>query len=255
MSSVDKALSILELFNLDQSELQFSEVVRKTNFPKSTVHRILTTLRQKEYLMFDEARKQYSIGPKLFELGSLFFMNRSVTSAAIPEIEKLVRETHYTGLLASIVDDSLIYLFAQYGDSPLLVNSYAGQRRPPNYGILGKLLLAYLPEREVDTILEHYPLERTANNSITDVRRYKEELAKIRWKGYARADEETINGVSGFAAPIFDRHKQVKAGVALLYPTQLVNENEAKMLESKLLSAAEAISNKMGYSNYRREKE
>ncbi|MGB9856841.1 MAG: IclR family transcriptional regulator [Dictyoglomaceae bacterium] len=249
MSSLEKSLDILELFNHDKKELSFSEIVKKTGFPKSTTHRILNILVNRKYLSLDANSKQYSIGIKLFELGSLF-ISSNIISIAIPVIEKLVIETGYTVLLASLIDGSLVYLFSQHGNSPLLVQSHTGQRRKPNYGILGKLLLAYLPEEEVDSILKRYPLEKTADNSITDPLLYKEELKNIRTKGYAYAKDETINGVSGFAAPIYNHEGKVIAGIALLFPTSLVLDNELEKLKSKLLRAAKSISEALGYYNY-----
>jgi len=252
MSSLEKSLDILEFFSHDKKELSFSEIVKKTGFPKSTTHRILNILVSRKYLSFDSNSKRYSIGIRLFELGSLFISSNSnnIISIAIPVIEKLVLETGYTVLLASLLEGSLVYLFSQHGNSPLLVQSYTGQRRKPNYGILGKLLLAYLPEEEVDSILKCYPLEKTADNSITDPLIYKEELKHIRIKGYAYAKDETINGVSGFAAPIYDYKSKVIAGIALLFPTSLVLGNDLDKLKTKLLRAAKSISEALGYYNY-----
>lgn len=250
MNSIEKSLSILELFRPNRRSLSFSEIVKQTGFPKSSTHRILNTLTKRQFLYFDKKSKKYSIGLKLFELGNLFITEHDVVSISIPEIEKLVSETGYTVLLASIIEDFLVYLFSQHGSSPLLVQSHTGQIRKPNYGILGKLLLAYLPEEKVNSILECYPLEKTARNSIIDPQMYKRELKKIRMEGYAFARDETIDGVSGFAAPIFNRDKKVIAGIALLYPTSLVSEDDTKILKNKLLETARIISMKLGYNNY-----
>ena len=68
---LERAFSILGSFSLDKKEQTLSELSRAAGLAKSTCHRLVSTLIAFGYLTYDESSKYYSLGPKLFELGSV----------------------------------------------------------------------------------------------------------------------------------------------------------------------------------------
>jgi len=80
---------------------------------------------------------------------------------------------------------------------------------------LGKVLLAFLPERQRTDLLRDLVLTRRTSKTIVSKAKLIAELAEVRRQGYATAEEEEYAGVRSLGAPIYDTARMVRAAVAL----------------------------------------
>ncbi len=162
-------------------------------------------------------------------------------------LDALAADTSGTVLLGAIEDGELVHVDRRDSRAPLRVASSAGQVRPINHGILGKLLLAHMLEEYVHEALRAHPFVKRARRAITSEEECMAELARIREVGYATAIDETTDGVAGVAAPIMGVDAKVIAGPAVLMPTAAWADDVRAQDLDAVCAAAEQVSKLMGY--------
>ena len=136
-----------------------------------------------------------------------------------------------------------IYLGGIEKPSLPMVYTRFGKKAPVHCCSLGKIILAYLPEPEVDRILKQKPLIKMTENTITDLRVFKKQLAEIRSQGYALDNGEHIPGSYCISALIRD----VTGGGIGSISISSSNQEKVKGHLNNLLQTAEVISYLMGY--------
>jgi len=90
-------------------------------------------------------------------------------------------------------------------------------------------------------------LERFTPHTITDPNKLRQELAKVRERGYALAQEELEEGLNVVAGPIYDYTGQVVASVSVAGPAYRVTPEMFPELASQLMDTAPKISEQLGY--------
>ena len=195
--AIDRAVHILECFSRKQNELTLGELAERTGLSKSTVFRILQTLERHRFIAFKPAANRYALGIKLFELGGIVFSTLKFRSVAAPFLDRLSLKGERTVLAAMLEGGELLYIDHRERKASLRLTSQIGKRRPPHFGMLGKTLMAYLPEEEVDELLKRYPLEKIAPRTVVNPRTFKKHLEEIRTKGYTFEDNEVYRGDGG----------------------------------------------------------
>ncbi len=245
--SVERAFDILDCFSFQQRELTLTEIARTVDLPVPTVHRLIGVLERRGWLKQDERTGLYSLGLHVLERGSIVLSGFTLREKAQQTLDALAAGTSGTVLLGAIEDGALVYVDRRDSRAPLRVVSSVGQVRPINFGILGKLLLAYMPEQYVRDALKAQPLVKRARRAITVEEEFLAELSRIREVGYATAIDETTDGVAGVAAPIMGVSGRVIAGLAVLMPTAAWSD-DVRAHDLRVVRAAAAhVSKLMGY--------
>jgi DNA-binding IclR family transcriptional regulator len=120
--------------------------------------------------------------------------------------------------LGVIEDFQVAYIEVLQSPSALRIAAIPGERNPVHCTSLGKAILAFLPDSEVETILEQNPLIRRTPKTITQKKHLLEHLASVREQAVALDLEENLTGVICVAAPIFDQRGRPVAGVSISGP-------------------------------------
>ena len=245
--SVERAFDILDCFSFQQRELTLTDIARIADLPVPTAFRLARVLQRRGWLRQDESTGLYSLGLHVLERGSIVLSGFTLREKAQQALDRLAAETSGSVLMGAIEDGELVYIDRRDSRAPLRVASSVGQVRPISYGILGKLLLAYMPENYVREALKANPLGAHASRVFATEEAFMAELARIRGAGYATAVDETAEGVSGVAAPVIGIKGKVVAGIAVLVPTATWNDEvRAKDLHA-VRAAAAYVSQQMGY--------
>ena len=246
--SLERALKILCAFNRDRQALTLSQLSKILNLSKATVSRLSFTLMKCDFLRYDPPSKQYSLGLKLFELGSVIFSSFSIRRVAIPHLSQLQSRLGKTTFLGVLQDDELVYIDKRENPSnPIRFASQIGTRRPPHFGMLGQILMAYLPESEVNRLLRKSPLKPFTRRSLTNQTEFKKRLGRIRDRGFFVDKEEALEGTTGIAAPIWDYTGNVIAAVGVGIISSSLNSNGTKQIIKEVCETARKISQEMGY--------
>jgi len=115
-------------------------------------------------------------------------------------------------------------------------------------GAVGKALMAYLADAEVEELLARYPLRKTAAKSITDPAIFRKHLCETRQKGYAYEEGELVEGVIGIAAPIRNHLGKVIAAVGAVFPAFQADNQKKRRMTELVREAAAKTSEAMGYT-------
>ncbi len=248
--SLERALQILDAFSRERKTLTRAQLAEILGLPLPTISRLCSTLVRYGYLAKDPESKQYSLGIRLFEQGSIVFYSFSVRTAASRHLTQLQRETDRTVFLGVLDNDELLYIDKREdADNVITFTSKIGTRRPPYWGMCGPMLMAYLSDSEVERLLKKTPLNATTKNSITRKEEFKAWLGQIREQGLAFDREATFEGITGIAAPIRDFTGVVVASVGVASISSSLDSDHIRKIAQELLKTAEAISKELGYKS------
>ena len=248
VQSFDRAVSILDAFTADRSELGVSEIARLTGLSRSTVHRLLVTLRRHELIQQVPGSSNYALGPHLLRLAQAAFSNVNLQTAAKPVMERLRDQCDETVGLHARLGVATRTVLDQVQSSQPLRRTYTeiGESIPIYQGAPGKVLLSFSPQALQDEILAG-ELEAATPRTITDPKKLRVELQRTRKRGYAFSFEERVPGISTLAVPVFNHTRGVAAALSVTGPSSRVNR--ARLLEILPLAveAARAVSANLGY--------
>lgn len=246
--AVERALLIMNCFDNEHPERGISEIAQVVGLHKATAYRIVTTLVNYGYLEWVEDGQKYRLGLELASLGFKVIQRMDLRREALPFMKQLVQEWDETCDLSIFDQGKVFYIEILRGDHALTISAAVGQRLPAHCTASGKLFLAYLPESELDSVLEQ-PMESYTDNTITSPDELRRQLEIIRDQGYAVDNEEYELGVCAVSAPIFNRRGNIIAAVGSPSPTSRMTPERITEIADAFKSAAQAISHRMGFDH------
>ena len=246
MESADRVLRVLEVFGPADQELTLSEIAERMQLPRSSVHRLLATLSARGYVERSAQNHRYSLGIRLFEVGSNVIHGRGLHAAAHPVLEKLTMTTGETSHLAVSSGTEAVYVYKLDGPSAIQMPSRVGGRAPGHATSIGKVLLAW-GDPELRRQVLGKPLKTYTKHTIVDHQKLVAELELVRSRGYATDIEEFEDGLTCVAAPVFDMADRVVAAVGIAAPAFRANPDTLPRAAESVISAAEAISRRLGH--------
>ena len=245
---LDKSLSVLELLLQKGSSMNMTELSEKLGFYPSTIHRILDTLKHRGYVEQDPHTQKYQLGLKALELGMAKLHQMDMVREATPYLKELVNQCNETVHLGVLEAGEVLYSAKEESSQTIRMISYVGKRAPLHCTGLGKVLLAYLPEKERKRILFRKVLPRLTENTITDKRELEKELNKVREQGFALDREENEKDIRCVAAPIRNYQGEVIAALSISSPIFRLDKNVQNNLKEALLEISKKISKRLGYN-------
>lgn len=246
IQSVDRALSILEVFAQDKPEVGVTEISKGLGLNKSTAFGLLTTLERRGYVEQNPENGRYRLGLKILDLYFAKMAGFDIVSIAHPVLVSLSSQLGETVHLAVYDRGEVVYIDKVEADNALRIASYVGKRNPSYCTGVGKCLLAYQPAGEIDRVLGA-GLEGRTPRTITDPGILRAELASIRSRNRAKDDEEFVLGLVCAAAPIRGPDGAVCAAVSVSAPTIRSSLERFALFESAVDAAAASISSALGY--------
>ncbi|MBO0821657.1 MAG: IclR family transcriptional regulator [Nocardiopsaceae bacterium] len=219
--SLERGLAVLCAFSPDRPALGISELAAELALTRSTTHRYVTTLSMLGFLEQDSATRKYRLGPRVLDLGFTMLGSLELREIAAPHLRTLTEATGHTSNLA-IRDGTDVILIDRVRGRPgryhhLEFTLHVGSRLPAYCSATGKILLAYLPGRDLDPLLDRLDLERRGPRTLTGKSALRTELERVRRCGIAVNDEELDSALRSIAAPVRTRCGDVVAAVNLVF--------------------------------------
>jgi DNA-binding IclR family transcriptional regulator len=219
VQSLERALDLLEQL-ADAGELGVSELAARTGLVPSTAHRLLGTLVARGYASQSAASGRYLVGYKLLELASgLQDRLERLRTAAKPHLKAIQEQTGETTNLVVLEGRNAVYIESVSGTRSVRLFTEIGQAIPAHTSGSGKALLAWRAPEDVEALLGDAPLPASTPRTLTTLAALKDDLARIRRRGYATDNEEHELGVACVATPILDGAGQALAAISVSGPT------------------------------------
>ena len=246
VSSILRALEILECFMDNETEWTLKRLVAQLDLPTTTVHRQLSTLTDRGYLVQDPIRKSYRVGPRLLLLSSTVLSHSDLRSTARPELEKLSATVKETINLSVMLDREIFYLDKVETFRSVVCNTKVGTRAPAHATSGGKIMLAFHDPDYVDAYCRDLPqMQRLTDRTVFSPDLLREQLAQARINGFAIDDGEIEPGLICVGAPIFGLDQTVVAAVSIAGPTFRMKE-ELDVMTRAVKATAANISRLLG---------
>jgi len=242
VQSIQRAGLLLEALADKETELGIAELSRKTGLSQSTVHRLLATLYNLNFVDQNSNNRKYKLGLKLFELGNSIINKIDIVQLAIPYMEALSKKYNEAINLAKLDKDEIVYIHKIESFTTLKLDLKLGSRHPAYCTALGKLLLAYLEEDELNFYLERVKLKKFTSNTITHQEKLKEEVISIRQQGYAFDNEEYVKGVCCLATSVRDYNNKVCVALSIAIPSVRLKDNNIPLMVKNIIATANEIS-------------
>ena len=248
VQSVDRALDILESFDLSAEELGVTELAHKLNLHKNNVFRLLATLEVRGYIEQDRKSGNYRLGIKTFEIANVFLHHLGLRRQARPILEELVNKCDETANLAILDGSDVIYVLMHETSQTVRIVLRLGQRLPAHCTAAGKAQLAFESADRLQLLFKDTPLRKLTENTIVSPEALRGHLREVAKVGFALDNEEFELGVRCLAAPVRDYSHKVVASVGLSGPlSRFSMERIEKELVPLVKEAGEKISERLGY--------
>ena len=251
IQTVERVAAILDALAQYGQGVGLGTLSSRVGLSKGTTHRILSSLMFYDFVRQDAATRDYALGFKLVELGSCLLDGIDLRKEAEPFLQDLSRRTNETAYLVILDRTEVVYLEKIESDDHSIVlraTAKVGQRNAANSCAVGKVLLAQLPEGELDLSIQDMSFVQKTENTITDPLQLREHLKQVRTRQYAIDDEESERGIRCVAAPIRDERGRAVAAVSVSGPAIRVTRHRIQnALIAEVMNTALAISKKMGF--------
>jgi IclR family pca regulon transcriptional regulator len=215
VEALAKGLRILSLFDEQRPSWRVSDLATAAGLPMPTAYRIVMTLTAEGYL--DHLPNgEYRPGVRTLTLGMAALRSLDLVGIATPKLTDLGQRTGETVNLAVLTGDRVLYLVRLRNSDLVTANIQVGSTLPAVHASIGKLLLAYLDEDDLEArITDASFAANSGPNAKLSLAELREELRAIREQGWAMQDEELAYGLRSVAGPVTGPAGHVMAGVNL----------------------------------------
>jgi DNA-binding IclR family transcriptional regulator len=241
VQSLVRAIDILDLIGHSKKGISVTEIAAQLKLHKSTAYRLLSTLEYKNYVKKDQ-NKRYKVGTKVIEIGHYALDNIDLRKEMHPFLQKLGEITKETIHLGIIDDYKVIYIDKVESSHTIRMYSSIGKGGPLYCTGIGKVLLAFSEPGYINKFLKNLEFVKYTAQTIIDQKDLKEELIKIKEKGYAVDNMEHEENIRCVAAPVFDFRGKLIAAVSISAPAQRMTMARTVKLSKLLLTYTEQMS-------------
>ncbi len=214
--AVPKALRVLEAVAERKRPLSIAEIAAALDLPQPTAHRIVSVLERLGFVGREPGKRRIVEGGRLLGLGINVLQAAAGSGSRHAILAALARKSGESCNLGVMSGTNVVYVDRVESQWPLGLRFEPGSRVPLHCTAIGKLLLSQLAEEALEAQLQNGPLTRYTATTITEARRLKEELKRIRRQGYSTDNQEFMSGVVCIAVPVRGpRNGHVCAGLAI----------------------------------------
>lgn len=246
LKSMQKLMAVLDCFSRYDRSLSLSEISERCKMPKTTVHRLVTSLREAKLLEQDKGRDRYRMGIRLFELGSIVLANLDLHREARLLVERLGDISGESAHLC-VFDGTNMVIIEHREPGGNSVNWTTTLSISPSYCTgVGKAALAFQEPATIEKVIRQGLLPYTPN-TITDPDALRKDLAETRQRGYSIDEGEHQPTVRCVAAPIRNAAGHVFAAVSVTGPMDRVTRERVPALGELVTATAAQLSRQLGY--------
>ena len=246
INSVDRALDILIYLYSEGTETSITKISEDLDIYKSTVYRTLVTLEAKDFVTKNPETEKYSLGTKLFIIGTGIGERMGLQKIIRPYAKRLHDEFNET-VNISILEGNpkdiyrSVIIHKEENSQILRFNAEVGSRNDCHCAAVGKCLLAFSDNIDL-SIYERLPMIRYTDRTITTLSALCSELEMVKKQGYAIDDEERETGLTCIGAPIMKNQKYAVAAISLSGPTFRIKGDDFNLKIQRVAETAKEIS-------------
>jgi DNA-binding IclR family transcriptional regulator len=246
VQSVDRAITVLEILAREGSA-GVSEVAAEVGVHKSTAFRLLAALEARDLVEQNHERGKYQLGFGVLRLAGAIPTRLDVVRQAQSVVDDLAARLDETINVAVVRKHYAVHVQQALGSAAVASQNWVGQLTPLHATSSGKVLLAFMSEKQCNAILDEAGLPAFTEHTITSRKALMEQLHQVREEGFATAHEELETGLNAAAVPVRDHTGAVVAALSASGPAYRMDKASIEAQIEDLQAAGAQISRRMGY--------
>ena len=228
VEALAKGLAILEAFDAANPEMTLSVVARRVGLSPAAARRSLMTLEALGYV--GRKGKLFHLRPKLMALGSAFYFSARIDEILHEDLRGIVDKFGDASSVGTLDGEDVIYVAHVTVQRARRAAAVAGARYPAYATSMGRVLLAGLPDEDLDRYLRNYTPKKLTEKTCVTPEALRAEVMVARRDGYATTVDQLDYGITALAVPIRDPDGKTIAALntsgytGIVTPDQLVTE-------------------------------
>lgn len=245
LSTLERGLAVLRVFNMDRPVMRLSEVAEATQLSPAVARRCLYTLERLGYVA--KRDRQYMLRPEVLSFGWAYMSSMNLENLVLSHLQVVRDETGDSSSMAVRSGSDILYVAHASTQRPFRVAANVGTKLPIHATSLGRVLLAFQPDEVIDRYFASATLKKFTENTIIREDALRASLQSIKQTGFATAKDELDFGIISVSVPIFDSNRNIKAAINCSTSTTRVVEDD--FIGSRLPKLRQAASHIEGALN------
>ncbi len=212
MASLARGLVVIQAFTPQSPQMTISQLSVRTGLSRAAVRRCLYTLCKLGFAGTDESQR-YSLRPKMLTLANTYTASNTLASAAQTILERMSSQLGESFSVATLDGDDIVYIARTSVTRVMSVDLHVGSRLPAFCTSMGRVLLAYLPQDQLEQYLMRVHFVQYTPRTMTSADKLRLALRNVRRNGYALCDQEFEIGLRSLAVPVQAPNGRVVATV------------------------------------------
>lgn len=239
VGGLEKGLAVIEAFDQDKPRLSISEVAQRAGLTRAAARRYLLTLTHLGFMHHDG--RQFALSPRVLRLGQSYMHSSRLPRVIQPELHKIAYALQEASSAGVLDHDDVISVAAASAGRLVSATLQPGTRVPAYCTANGRVLLAALPQADVDAWLARQRLRPLTPHTITGAERLRVEIARVRAQGHALVDQELELGLRTLSVPLRNFRGEVVAAMNLsvhaarMRPDELLDRGLPVLLQAQAL--------------------
>lgn len=214
MASLARGLLVIQAFTPQTPQMTISQISVRTGLSRAAVRRCLYTLSKLGFAGAEDGQR-YSLRPKMLTLANTYTASSTLATAAQPILERMSAALGESFSVATLDGDDIVYIARTTVTRVMSVDLHIGSRLPAFCTSMGRVLLAYLPQDQLENYLSRATLTQFTPRTMTSPDKLRLALRNVRRNGYALVDQELEVGLRSLAVPVYAPNGRVVATVNL----------------------------------------
>lgn len=212
VASLAKGLAVIQSFGPGRARMTLSEVAAETELSRAGARRLLLTLETLGFVT--QSGRYFELSPKVLELGFAFLGSHNFAGVVQHYLESVTRELQESCSLAVLQGQDVVYVARSAVEHRLMsISLSVGSRLPAAATSMGRVLLAWLPEEQLEALLNQIELKPFTERTITRKDTLRQTLQAVREAGYCILDQELEPSLRSMAVPVFSDRGNVVAAL------------------------------------------
>ena len=200
VEALAKGIAILESFDAAHPEMTLSEVARTVGLSPAAARRSLITLQALGYV--GQIGRRFHLKPKVMTLGSTLYFSVGIGDVLQPDLRELVQQFGDASSIGTLDGEAVIYIAHSSVQRARRAAATIGARYPAYATSLGRVLLAGLPDDQLEAYFARVKPTALTSLTVTDVGALRDIIAAVRENGYSTTVDQLDYGITAIGVPI-----------------------------------------------------
>ena len=252
VQSVDRALRIIEFLAENPTGAGITEISKSLGLSKGTVHRLISTLKERDFAYQSSNTELYRLSYKILYLYNCISNNIDMFKVSRPIIRKFADKVDATVHLATLDEkrSNIVYIDRiepMNSQKPFVMSSRVGKKAPCYCTAAGKMLLSQYSDDEIRDIMKDEEYKTYTDKTIKNIDEFLEEIHKVRKQGYALDENEYDHGIICISIPIYNSNGKIDFAMSVTGLILYTKAEELINLKDQLDEVSRKVSNAINY--------